>query len=194
MYIKDGQIYTPDQVRAALPRMSIPDGADLSSLGYEQIINQAAPSYDPITQVAERGDPELVDGQWTRGWKIRSLNQSEIDALFAEKMAAIQAGKVRAMDGGFVHAGTLYDSDANARLAYLELSVKLGQDATYTTPWKASTGVWVTMTAALFAALQTTYEAHIAACFAWQAAREQELAAAYALEDAAAMIAVAETM
>jgi hypothetical protein len=46
------------------------------------------------------------------------------------------------------------------------------------------------MDAALFANLQPAYEAHIQACFAWQAAREQELAQAYAAEDRAAMEAV----
>lgn len=98
------------------------------------------------------------------------------------KLTAIQAGKNKARDGGFVHDGVRYDSDAEARLAYLELSTKLSQDPAYSTPWKASAGVWVTMNAALFAALQPAYEAHISACFAWQAAREAEVAAAQTVE------------
>lgn len=98
------------------------------------------------------------------------------------KLTAIQDGKNKARDGGFVHDGVRYDSDAEARLAYLELATKLAQDPAYSTPWKASAGVWVTMTAALFAALQPAYEAHISACFAWQAAREAEVAAAQTVE------------
>lgn len=101
--------------------------------------------------------------------------------LAAEKMAAIQAEKNRVRDGGFIHAGVRYDSDAEARLAYLELATKLAQDSTYSTPWKASAGAWVQMDAALFSALQPAYEAHISACFAWQGAREQEIAAALAM-------------
>ena len=118
--------------------------------------------------------------------------------LAAEKMAAIQAEKNRARDGGFVHDGVRYDSDAEARLAYLELATKLAQDPTYTTPWKASAGRWVTMNAALFAALIPVYRAHVQACFAWQAEREQEVAAAMALEDEgeirSALAAIPESM
>lgn len=114
--------------------------------------------------------------------------------IYAAKMEAINIGKNAALDGGFTYGGILYDSDSKARLAYLELATKLGQDPAYSTPWKASRGQWVTMDAALFADLQPAYEAHIQACFAWQAEREQELAAAYAAGDRAAMEAVAETM
>lgn len=111
--------------------------------------------------------------------------------LFAAKMEAVNEGKNRALDAGFTTVvmggefpvAVLFDSDAKARLAYLELAVKLGQDQAYSTPWKASRGQWVTMDTALFAALQPAYEAHIQACFAWQAAREMEVAAALALVD-----------
>lgn len=89
--------------------------------------------------------------------------------LVAAKMDRINEGKNVALDGGFMHDGVLFDSDAKARLAYLELALKLGQDGAYSTMWKASTGSWVTMDATLFAALQPAYEAHIQACFGWQA-------------------------
>lgn len=106
-----------------------------------------------------------------------------LQALVASKLKTINEGKNRALDGGFaftIGEGeeariVLFDSDAKARLAYLELALKLGQDPAYSTPWKASRGQWVTMDAALFAALQPAYEAHIQGCFAWQAAREQKV-------------------
>jgi hypothetical protein len=120
--------------------------------------------------------------------------EPSLEDILATKMEAINNGKNRALDGGFSHDGILFDSDTKARLAYLELAVKLAQDSTYSTPWKASRGQWVQMDAALFAALQPAYEAHIQACFAWQAAREQELAQAYAVGDRAAMEAVSEVM
>lgn len=133
---------------------------------------------------------------WT--WDGETLSPPHVDvdinALAAEKLARINDGKNTALDGGFVHDGTLYDSDAKARLAYLELSLKLGQDPTYSTPWKASAGQWVMMTAALFAALQPAYEAHIAGCFAWQRFREAAVAAAVAAGDAEALAEVAERM
>ena len=117
-----------------------------------------------------------------------------LEQLANAKLDAINAGKNEALDGGFWHGEIFFDSDSKARLAYLKLATKLAQDPTYTTKWKASRGVWVDMDAALFAAVQPAYEAHIQACFAWQAAREQELAAAYAAEDSVAMAAVPEVM
>lgn len=125
-----------------------------------------------------------------------------LEEVLTAKMDAINEGKNRALDSGFMFAvgegeearEVLFDSDAKARLAYLELAVKLGQNPAYATPWKASRGQWVTMDAALFAALQPAYEAHIQGCFAWQAAREQEVAAAVAAGDIEALRAVPEVI
>lgn len=120
--------------------------------------------------------------------------EPSLEDVFNAKMEAINQGKNVALDGGFIFNGTLFDSDAKARLAYLELALKLGQDQTYSTPWKASRGQWVTMDAALFAALQPAYEAHVQGCFAWQGTREQELAQAFAAQDRDAVEAVSEIM
>lgn len=119
---------------------------------------------------------------------------SPISALAAKKLEAINQGKSAALDGGFVHNGILFDSDSKARLAYLEFGFKLASTPAYSTPWKASTGQWVQMDAALFAALQPAYEAHIQGCFAWQAAREEDVAAAVTAGDVEALRAVAEIM
>lgn len=149
--------------------------------------NGAAWELVDVTPEEPKEDPEYVPS---------------LEDILAAKMEAINEGKNQALDAGFLFTAregeeardVLFDSDAKARLAYLELALKLGQDQAYSTPWKASRGQWVTMDAALFAALQPAYEAHIQACFAWQAAREQELAQAYAAGDRAAMEAVSETM
>lgn len=124
----------------------------------------------------------FIDGRWVYQGPAGPVVDPEFD-LSIEQLAqaifeGIQKEKVRRMDGGFALDGKLFDSDLAARTAYLELAFKLGQDPTYSTAWKASKGYWVTMDAALFAALQPAYEAHIQSCFAWQAGKEQELAAA----------------
>lgn len=106
-----------------------------------------------------------------------------LSEVAAQKLEQIQAEKSRVMDGGFMHDGVLYDSDAKARLAYLELATKLAQTPTYSTQWKASGESWVAMDASLFAALQPAYEAHISVCFTWQAMKQAEVAAALAAED-----------
>jgi len=125
-----------------------------------------------------------------------------LEELFNSKMTAINAGKNRALDAGFLFTTgegeeareVLFDSDTKARLAYLELATQIQMDPAFSTAWKASTGNWVMMDVALFTALIPVYRAHVQACFEWQAAREQELAAAYASEDRSGMMAVSEVM
>jgi hypothetical protein len=138
-----------------------------------------APNGDPlIPALSTTTPPPEGPGPWawdeTAGeWFGPSLEQAK-----AAKLAAIQAEKSRARDAGFLVGGVLFDSDAGASLAYLELENKLAADASYATSWKASDGVWVTMDAALYGQVKAAGTAHIAACFAWQAAREAEVAAA----------------
>lgn len=112
---------------------------------------------------------------------LNSLASAKLERINEAKNVALDAGFLLVLGEGEEARAVLFDSDAKARLAYLELAVKLGQTPAYSTPWKASRGQWVTMDAALFAALQPAYEAHIQTCFAWQAAREQDVAAALAL-------------
>lgn len=95
----------------------------------------------------------------------------------ANLLAEIGARKNTMRDGGFLVDGVLWDSDAGARLAYAELAQRLAADPSFTTRWKASEGQWVTMTAALFAAVYTAEADHIASAFAWQEAEEARLAA-----------------
>jgi hypothetical protein len=126
--------------------------------------------------------------------EIAALPVPDVGEIAQAKLAAINAGKNVALDGGFNHEGVLFDSDSKARLAYLEFAHKLSTSPLYSTPWKASAGHWVTMDATLFSALQPAYEQHIQACFAWQAAREMEVAAAVSVGSIEGVQAVEEVM
>jgi len=87
----------------------------------------------------------------------------------ATKRAAIQARKVQARDAGFTVNGVHFDSDYHARVAYLEAKTSIQADPTWSTPWKASEGVWVVMDAALYAQVEVAGTAHVRAAFARQA-------------------------
>ena len=119
-----------------------------------------------------------------------AAQEPTLEEAKAAKLAEIQNEKSRARDAGFLVGGVLFDSDAGARLAYLELENKLSSDPTFTTSWKASDGVWVTMDATLYAQVKAAGTAHISACFAWQAAREAEAAAAQTIAEVEAVSAV----
>lgn len=113
--------------------------------------------------------------------------QDKLSAAVEKKLAAIQVGKVAARDGGVVVNGILFDSDLAARMAYNELAIRFQQNPSFSTQWKASKGQWVTMDAALFAQVMAAGEAHIQACFAWQAEREAEVMAAQNIEEVEAV-------
>lgn len=158
---------------------------------------------DPIPRGGIDTPPPVLTGtevaQWVgQRWVVLPERPTpppvDIAALAQAKLTAINDGKNTALDNGFMLNGILWDSDSKARLAYLELATKMNDDPTYTTYWKASTGSWVNMTAELFAQVKAAYEAHIQGCFAWQAAREMEVAAAVEAGDVEALAEVVERM
>ena len=120
---------------------------------------------------------EVTESEFYTGITENSLS---IEDVSKNKLLKIQTEKNSIRDGGFTYDGVLYDSDSEARLAYLELSTQLSIDPTYSTPWKASTGQWVTMNLELFNQVLPAYKAHIESCFTWQAQKEQEIAVAVA--------------
>ena len=124
------------------------------------------------------GAPYLVTGlgPLPDGWS-NTEPPRPAGEMRAGLLAEIGARKNSLRDGGFLVDGTLWDSDAGARLAYAELAQRLATDPAFTTRWKASDGQWVDMCAALFAQVYTAGEAHIASAFAWQEGEEARLAA-----------------
>lgn len=158
----------------------IPTGRILCSQGGalpdEAVMIANARSGFPEVPEAEIEVADLTEEEFAAAMAVQ--NAPTLEQVKTAKLDAIQAEKNRARDGGFPVGGVLFDSDAGARLAYLELENKLSSDPTFTTSWKASDGVWVTMDAALYSQVKAAGTAHIAACFAWQAAKEAEVAAA----------------
>lgn len=127
--------------------------------------------------------PDDAENGWTwhgTAWGPKTVSFTE---LKADKLAKVQAEKVKARDGGFMVAGTLFDSDISARTSYTELGLRLSQNPSFETQWKASPGQWVLMDAALYSQVVIAGEAHIAAVFAWQAAKEQEIGACETVEE-----------
>lgn len=77
------------EIRVAHPNMSIPDGADLSDIGYARYERAAQPARDPMTQGVREIDPVLVDGVYQQQWVIHDLP--------AEQIATNQAAAVQAL-------------------------------------------------------------------------------------------------
>lgn len=160
------------------------DAVEISDVLYKQLLDGQSegkrifnkPDGTPMLAIPpERGDLYTTEDGET--WTIN------IDLAKAELMKEVQAEKKRIKDGGFIVNGTLFDSDDTANIAYLQFNSKLNANPEYEANWKASSGVWVTMNASLFAEVVSAIEAHYYACFAWQAAKEQEIANCNTAED-----------
>lgn len=145
----------------------------------------------PYLVCAEANSDPYIDR-----WDESVLGPQPTDEQIAEaglalaieaRTVAVQAGKCQARDAGFDVSGVHFDSDQAARTAYLELAMEIAANPAYSTDWKASTGVWVTMDATLFAQVKLAGTTHVQSCFAWQATRDAELAAIQAAVDAGTM-------
>ena len=184
-----GYPVTQKQIKQTHKNVSFPRGwgdDTAASLGYDYVAPTPKPEPTATTRVTE-GPPEHDGTRWLQTWTFVDLTAEELAAAEAAKLAsvqvaaqakadAIQAEKVRARDSGFLVDGVLFDSDQSARISYAELALRLSAEPTFTTPWKASAGAWVTMDAVKYQEVAATGGAHIQAVFAWQAARDQELA------------------
>jgi len=131
--------------------------------------------------------------EWVKGqdfiYREAELTKTpDIEAMKADKLAKIQAGKNAARDAGIIVNGTLFDTDSNARIAYLELSFKLSQDPAYSVQWKANDiGDWVEMNATLFNDLYVAFGTHLESVFTWQEVQSQAVTAASTPEEIAAI-------
>lgn len=69
MYVKDGELIDLAGIRQLNPNMSIPVGADLTSIGYSVLIDIDPPEYDRMTHDAI-GGVTFDKGQWIRTWTL----------------------------------------------------------------------------------------------------------------------------
>lgn len=97
-------------IRSANPNMSIPEGADLSDIGWYRLIDLPAPAYDPATQRIEQTSPQEVDGIWTLGWTVIDLTPEEIEAKY--KATVPQSVSIRQACQALEAAGLLDDIEA----------------------------------------------------------------------------------
>jgi len=156
------------------------------------------PSPQPTTaynQSVKEISPILTDGNYYQTWEVvnfsdtmtpedyQEFETNYINSLKAQKLAQVQDKKNIIRDAGFLVDGILFDSDLPARVAYSELGMQFMTTPEFSTSWKASNGVWVTMDYELYQTVMIAGKTHIESCFMWQANRETEINAATTIDD-----------
>lgn len=140
------------------------------------------PEYNAYTQFVRELPPMLTDkGFYQQAWEVVEIERTaeEYSALLAslkeQKVKAVAEARRRTMDGGYIYNDVLWDSDANARIAYSELAMRFQAEPGFTTQWKASDGHWVEMNRELFQNVYAAGASYVQACFAWQKQKEAEI-------------------
>lgn len=189
--------WTPASLRADFPDTSFPRDLSTAVLpdGYAYCHPSPAPACGEFERI-EQSDPIMVDGKLTQQWAVTPWAIADIAAF---KLSRIREERKRVEHGGIMHDGVRYESDPTARAKYVETMLTFQAFPALEIPgWKASDGpdgmgIYVTMTPALLQALWTAGKALDAAAFAWEAARQAEIAAALATGDVAAMMQIQTT-
>lgn len=85
LHLSTGRALTLFEIRAELPNVSIPGGADLAEFGYVFLRETPAPAAPPNHRV-EPAAPIETDGQWVQAWNVVPLTADEI----AQQQQALQ--------------------------------------------------------------------------------------------------------
>ena len=177
------EAWTPPNEWTALPANATAVEPLPARAGYARVLTLTGDAWEYAedhrgTSGYTNGEAHTITelGPLPQGWST-TPPPPDYAAMRSCLQAEINSRKNALRDGGFMVGGTLFDSDASARLAYAELAQRLTAEPTFSTEWKASASAWVTMDATLFAKVYAAGAQHIARAFSFQRAEEERLAA-----------------
>lgn len=153
MYIKDADQtkHHITAIRPLFPNMGIPDGADLSGIGYLPFVETPLPEVASGQSVAET-TPEKVGDHYEQRWLVTDMTDEEKAAAMRQAIAEIEA----AVDA---HLDSVAQSYRFADRTRLSLR------AAYPNPWQAlgvAFGTWMdTCNAMAAAGLQDVIDGNI---------------------------------
>lgn len=97
--------------------------------------------------------------------------------LYNSLISTLRTQKLILRDGGITVNGIKFDTDLEARMAYQDLNMEFQLDSTFTVEnWKASAGVWITMTKDIFDAYCVAWKQHLSDIFTYVKTKETEIA------------------
>ena len=109
--------------------------------------------------------------EWRKNHEIESFmtTQQLLDKMLTDKLAEVQAEKVKVRDGGMLVDGVLWDTDSQAQAAYQRFFIGLSSNPSLSVSnWRASKDIVKTMDAVMFQKIMVAWQAHEAGCFLWQ--------------------------
>lgn len=113
--------FSLSEIRAAHPQVSIPDGADLSDMGYGQFVEVPAPMA-AMGFKAVQGSPVQADGVWRTSWIEVPLTADEIAERAASCWSQIKKERDRRAVLGVKVGAHWFHSDQQSRTQQLALT------------------------------------------------------------------------
>ena len=83
---KDGGIFDIKDIRAIKPNVSIPDGADLSDIGYHRVFPAIDVPELTKNSVLENLPPVEIEGVWREAFVVRKISISEQIKVFEQAL------------------------------------------------------------------------------------------------------------
>lgn len=128
-----------------------------------------------------------VDYQGFKQWKLEGGVPEEaegVEEVRSEVLGKLRKEKLDVRSEGILVDDILFDTDVEARLAYLELMFKFMMNPEYVVEnWKASEGVWVIMNKSMFDKLVLAWEGRLTSLFSFVREKEAEIKSKDDLEE-----------
>jgi hypothetical protein len=173
MYIKDSIQYPLHSIRIAHPNMSIPDGADLTDLGYFAISPVAAPTPNPGERVTA-GDPEEVaPGQWRETWIVTTIPVAELQQTKLSELAALRYQHETA---GITMNGMTIETDRESQALITGAWAAAVINPSVLIDWKGVNG-WVQINSTTILLIALDVANHVQACFSTERLHSEAIAA-----------------
>ena len=169
----NNQVVALASIRDTYPNMSIPDGADLTLIGYRKYKETPQPAeYNRLTHDIRQLEPVEVSGVVEQRWEVYALDEAVVSANLAMAKAAawgrIKMERDRRASLGVKVGSHWFHSDPKSRTQQLGL-VLIGANIPAGLQWKTLTTtpppVFVTMTPALAQNIVAATAANDAAIF-----------------------------
>jgi hypothetical protein len=178
MYLKDSTQYTLSQIRKAHPQVSIPDGADLTDLGY-YFIEVIAPPTVTANQRLTKGDPEeYAPGHWRETWIVTDIPLSEVKANRSNELASLRYQHETA---GITISGMTIETDRESQALITGAYCTSLLNPSVLIDWKGGNG-WTQIDAATIAVIAALVSTHVQACFSNERVLSEAIEAAETVE------------
>lgn len=139
-YIRDGIIYDLSEIRLANQQMSIPDGADLTEIGYYRIEVIAPPTLTATQRLSKGGPEEYAPGKWRETWVVTDI---AIEEWKQNKLSELAAYRYQKETGGIAINGAFIKTDLESKVNLNGAVNRAILRPNSTVNWKISESVWI---------------------------------------------------